>query len=105
MDFGKSTAHRDECAVQPPPCEKTGAEAPVSVSAHGTSAAVADDRTIPDTVETIHELPSGCLVIFGQYEASGNPAMRGALVRYGSWLGGGRGLVTVAEILKPGSTY
>lgn len=54
-----------------------GAEAPVSVSGHGTRAAVADDRTIPDTVETIHELPSGCLVIFGQYEASGNPAMRG----------------------------
>ncbi len=54
-----------------------GAEAPVSVSAHGTRAAVGDDRTIPDTVETIHELPSGCLVIFGQYEASGNPAMRG----------------------------
>ncbi len=52
------------------------AKAPAAVSAHGTRAAVDDDRTIPVTLETIHELPSGCLVVFGQYEASGNPAMR-----------------------------
>jgi predicted dehydrogenase len=46
-------------------------EAPVSISAHGGRFAVADDRTIPDTMEVIFELPSGVLVVFGQYEANG----------------------------------
>ena len=50
-------------------------EAPVSVSAHGGKFAVDDDRTIPDTMEVIFEFESGRLLIFGQYEASGGPAL------------------------------
>lgn len=46
-------------------------KAPISISAHGGRFAVDDDRTIPDTMETIFEMPCGALVIFGQYEASG----------------------------------
>ena len=52
-----------------------GQEAPISISAHGGRFAVDDDRTIPDTMEVIFELPSGVLLIFGQYEASGGDAM------------------------------
>ncbi len=47
-------------------------EAPVSVSAHGGRFAIDDDRTIPDTLEVTYEMPSGSLIIFGQYEASGH---------------------------------
>jgi predicted dehydrogenase len=36
--------------------------------------AVDDDRTVPDTLEATFEFASGRLAIFGQYEASGNPA-------------------------------
>ena len=50
-------------------------EAPVSISAHGGRFAVDDDRTIPDTMEVIFELPSGVLLIFGQYEASDGEAL------------------------------
>jgi predicted dehydrogenase len=50
-------------------------EAPVSISAHGGRFAIDDDRTIPDTMEVIFELPSGVLLVFGQYEANGGPAM------------------------------
>jgi predicted dehydrogenase len=35
--------------------------------------AVDDDRTVPDTLEVTCQFPSGRLVVFGQYEASGNP--------------------------------
>ena len=52
-----------------------GQEAPVSISAHGGRFAVDDDRTIPDTMEVIFELPSGVLLVFGQYEASGGEAL------------------------------
>ena len=51
----------------------TGETAPVSVCAMGGRFAVDDDRTVPDTVEAVFEYASGRLVIFGQYEASGNP--------------------------------
>jgi predicted dehydrogenase len=54
-----------------------GAEAPRSVVALGGVYAVADDRTIPDTLEVTCELPGGCLVVFGQYEASGQAAIKG----------------------------
>jgi len=54
----------------------TGDEAPASISAHGGRFAVDDDRTIPDTLEAVFEFPSGRLVVFGQYEASGVPAMK-----------------------------
>jgi len=54
--------------------------APVSVSAHGGKFAVNDSRDIPDTMEVIFEFASGRLMIFGQYEASGVPALyRGEL--------------------------
>jgi predicted dehydrogenase len=49
--------------------------APTCISAHGGRYAVDDDRTIPDTMEAIFELPSGCLLIFGQYEASNTDAI------------------------------
>jgi predicted dehydrogenase len=58
----------------------TGEIAPASVCAMGGRFAVDDDRTIPDTMEAILEFASGRLLIFGQYEASNNPAMpRGEL--------------------------
>lgn len=50
-------------------------EAPASVSAHGGRFAVDDDRTVPDTMEVTFELPSKALLIFGQYEACGGPAI------------------------------
>ncbi|MEW6237202.1 MAG: Gfo/Idh/MocA family oxidoreductase [Candidatus Omnitrophota bacterium] len=46
-------------------------EAPVSISAHGSKIGFEDDRTIPATMEATFELPSGVLLVFGQYEASG----------------------------------
>lgn len=49
--------------------------APSAVCALGGRFAVDDDRTIPDTMEAVYEFASGRLAIFGQYEASGNPAM------------------------------
>jgi len=53
-----------------------GERAPASVSAHGGKYAVNDARDIPDTMEAIFEFASGRLMMFGQYEASGNSAMR-----------------------------
>jgi predicted dehydrogenase len=52
-----------------------GEEAPVSVSAHGGTLAVEDDRTIPDTMEVLFEFASGVLLTFGQYESSGGSAL------------------------------
>jgi predicted dehydrogenase len=49
-----------------------------SVSCHGGKYCVDDDRTIPDTMEAIFEFDSGRLMLFGQYEAAGNPMMPGA---------------------------
>ncbi len=50
-------------------------QAPISISAHGGRFAVKDNRTIPDTMQVTFEMSSGALVIFGQYEANGGPAM------------------------------
>lgn len=50
-------------------------QAPTSVCAMGGRFAVDDDRTIPDTMEAVFQFPSGCLCIFGQYEASSVPAI------------------------------
>jgi predicted dehydrogenase len=50
-------------------------QAPVSISAHGGRFAVDDDRTIPDTMQVTFEMPSGALLVFGQYEANGGPAL------------------------------
>ena len=52
-----------------------GDEAPTSVSTHGGRFAVDDDRTIPDTMQATFDLPSKALLVFGQYEASGGPAL------------------------------
>jgi len=65
----------------------TGELAPASVSAHGGRFAVDDDRTVPDTMETTFEFASGRLAIFGQYEASGNRAMRSGEVELRGTLG------------------
>lgn len=48
-----------------------GERSPVSVCAIGGRYAVDDDRTIPDTMQAVFELPSGSLLVFSQYEASG----------------------------------
>ncbi|MFM7034761.1 MAG: Gfo/Idh/MocA family protein [Planctomycetia bacterium] len=53
----------------------TGDEAPLRIVALGGRYAVDDDRTIPDTLETTFELPGGRLLVFGQYEANGNPML------------------------------
>ena len=52
-------------------------QAPTSICALGGKYAVDDDRSIPDTMEATFELPSGCLLIFGQYEASNTKAISG----------------------------
>jgi len=50
-------------------------QAPISISAHGGRFAIKDDRTIPDTLQVTFEMPSGALIVFGQYEANGGPAL------------------------------
>ena len=64
-----------------------GERSPVSVSAHGGRFAVDDDRDIPDTLEVIYEFESGRLLTFGQYEASGIPALRSGEVELRGTLG------------------
>jgi len=54
----------------------TGETAPASICAMGGQFAVKDDRTVPDTLQAVFEFASGRLAMFGQYEASGNRAMR-----------------------------
>jgi predicted dehydrogenase len=54
----------------------TGEFAPASVSAHGGRFAVDDDRTIPDTMETIFEHDSGMLTVFSLYEGNGRKVTR-----------------------------
>ena len=53
----------------------TGELAPSSLCAMGGKFVIDDDRTVPDTMEATFEFSSGRLAIFGQYEASGNPAL------------------------------
>ena len=65
----------------------TGELAPASVSALGGAFAVDDDRTIPDTKEAVFEFASGRLAVFGQYEASGNPAIKLADIELRGTLG------------------
>ncbi len=54
----------------------TGEIAPASVSTHGGRFAVDDDRTIPDTSETIFEHASGMLTIFSVFEANNQPVLK-----------------------------
>jgi len=49
--------------------------APEWVAALGGKFVVDDDRTIPDTMEVTFQVPAGRLIVFGQYEASGNPPL------------------------------
>jgi predicted dehydrogenase len=66
----------------------TGELAPASVSTHGGRFAVDDDRTIPDTTETIFEHASGMLTLFSIHEANGQPVLsRGAEVELRGTLG------------------
>jgi len=60
-------------------------QAPISISAHGGRFAVDDDRTVPDTMEVI--FACGALLIFGQYEASGGPALIEGEVEFRGTLG------------------
>jgi predicted dehydrogenase len=53
-----------------------GEESPASVCAMGGKFAVNDARDIPDTMETTVEFASGRLLVMGQYEASGVPALK-----------------------------
>jgi predicted dehydrogenase len=64
-----------------------GEEAPASLSAHGGRFAVADDRTIPDTLETVFEFDSGKLLIWGQYEASDGSAVMSGEIEFRGTLG------------------
>jgi predicted dehydrogenase len=59
-----------------------GVEAPTSVVAIGGKYAVDDNRDIPDTAEVVFELPTGGLLVFGQYEANGNPALKWGEVEF-----------------------
>jgi len=66
----------------------TGELAPASVSTHGGRYAVDDDRTIPDTSETIFDHASGMLSLFSIYEANGQPVLgRGAEVELRGTMG------------------
>lgn len=79
----------------------TGELAPASVCAMGGRFAVEDDRTIPDTAEAVFQFASGRLAIFGQYEASGNPALAQGELELRGTLGtayiGSRGLHVIPE--------
>jgi len=79
----------------------TGELAPASISALGGRFAVDDDRTVPDTLEVTFQFDSGRLAIFGQYEASGNPALRSGEIELRGTQGtvyvSGRGFEIVPE--------
>jgi predicted dehydrogenase len=64
-----------------------GEQAPACLSAHGGRFAVKDDRTIPDTLETIFEFDSGPLLCWGQYEASGGSALLSGEIEFRGTLG------------------
>ena len=69
---------------------------------HGGKFCVDDDRTIPDTMEAIFEFDSGRLMLFGQYEAAGNPVLpSGAEIEIrgtkGTLYASGRGYSIVPE--------
>ena len=81
-------------------------QAPISISAHGGRFAVDDDRTVPDTMEVIFELPSGVLLVFGQYEGSGLSPLEYGEIEFRGTLGnlytGGRGYKVVPS---PGGQF
>jgi len=57
-----------------------GEQAPVAVTAHGGKYAVKDDRTIPDTMEVLFEMPSGGIIKFSIHEANGGGGIHGGEV-------------------------
>ncbi len=61
--------------------------APVSICAMGGKYAVQDNRTIPDTMQTMFELPGGSLLILGQYEANGGSAIKMGELEFRGTLG------------------
>ncbi len=61
--------------------------APTSISAHGGRFAVDDDRTIPDTMQVVMDLPSGGLISFGVYESNGGDAIVQGEVEFRGTLG------------------
>jgi predicted dehydrogenase len=66
----------------------TGERAPAAVVAMGGRYAVDDDRTIPDTCETVFEHASGMLTVFSLYESTGQPVLgRGAELELRGTLG------------------
>jgi predicted dehydrogenase len=54
-----------------------GEEAPVAITAHGGKYAVNDDRTIPDTMEVLFEMPSGGIIKFSIHEANAGGGVPG----------------------------
>ncbi|MDO4588113.1 MAG: Gfo/Idh/MocA family oxidoreductase [Planctomycetia bacterium] len=52
-----------------------GEKAPTSICAMGGNFVVADDRTIPDTMEVCFQFASGRLFLFSHFEGNGNPIM------------------------------
>jgi predicted dehydrogenase len=54
--------------------------APLAVSARGGKYAVRDDRTIPDTMEVLFEMPAGAVIKFSIHEASSGPGIQGGEV-------------------------
>ncbi|MHB9027366.1 MAG: Gfo/Idh/MocA family protein [Candidatus Latescibacterota bacterium] len=64
-----------------------GEQAPVAISAHGGKYVLRDDRTIPDTMETIFEFPSGALALFSIHEACDGPLIPTGLMEFQGTLG------------------
>jgi predicted dehydrogenase len=64
-----------------------GEQAPCAVSSHGGKFALHDDRTIPDTMETIFEFPSGALAVFSIHEACDGPLVQNGDVEFQGTLG------------------
>jgi predicted dehydrogenase len=64
-----------------------GEQAPVAISAHGGKYVLKDDRTIPDTMETIFEFPSGALALFSIHEACDGPLLPQGLIELQGTLG------------------
>ena len=62
-------------------------KAPVAINAFGGKYVVDDDRTIPDTMEANFDLPGGAHLVFGQYEASGLPALTEGEIEFRGTLG------------------
>ena len=76
-------------------------EAPVAVTAHGGKFALHDDRTIPDTLDTIFELPSGTLLMFSIHEANDRPLFENSEIE----LQGTLGTLYVNELYSSRSGY